>query len=190
MSDVKAELSRSFKILQGGWERESNLMLNEESWIGTWYSVLSKFDASCIHSVTNYVIGSFHRPPMLSEFYQLCIRHAKGECLEQPIASNCEVLAKDIISTLSAKLEAEESVDYLPDALLIASIILRARQMNEWRIPLTNGAVETDFVGRMRMFAHECKIWQKEADQGKGYWRQELGSRNADRDFADTPDKD
>lgn len=190
MSDVKAELSRSFKILLGGWEYESNLILNEESWIDTWYSVLSKFDAACIHNVTNYVIGSFHRPPMLSEFHQLCIRHAKGECLAQPIVSKCEVLAKDIISTLAPKLETEESVNYLPDALLIASIILRARQMNELSIPLTNGAVESDFVGRMRMFAQECKIWQKEADEGKGYWCQELGSSNADLYFSVTQDKD
>ena len=133
MSDVKAELSRSFKILQSGWERENFPVLNEESWIDTWYSVLSEFDASCIHTVTNYVIGSFHRAPMLSEFYQLCSRHTKGENLEQPIVSKCEEIAKDIVNALSGQFEFDD-VDKLPDALLMASIVMRAQQMNEWKI--------------------------------------------------------
>ncbi|MEZ9709419.1 hypothetical protein AB4254_12125 [Vibrio breoganii] len=171
---MKQELSRTYTIFSTGWDSDFCKNVSQEAWVNSWADFLHRFDKDCIHSVTNYIITNFYRPPTLGEFYKLCERQLSGELLDTPISTKAEELAKIIINNIG---HVDMDSDVTPDALMIAACVIKAKQVDHASLPLSDSIIEIDFAGRMRMFAQEAKIWLDESKQGKGFWKKELSNK-------------
>ncbi|MDC5706488.1 hypothetical protein [Vibrio europaeus] len=175
-SEVKFVVASAYDAFSKTWGELPSSRLN---WIDLWSDHLKEIPAATIKQAVEHCVRELSDCPSLPVFRKYCKRVDENESLSEPMVSIEEKIAKAILNTPKEQF-GYQNLDEFADALLIAALVISAKNHESVGLKWRNELVESEFKSRAGLFGTESVIWNNEAHKGQGYWSDILG--NIDND--------
>lgn len=169
-TEVKFAVAATYDKFATKWE----LPVRKLDFVDIWSQSLSQFTTTEINSVGDFCIKDLRSPPTLGEYFQLCTRLRTAEPLSDPIVSQVERMAYQIL----AREDYQGRNSSISDACMIAAIIASLKAYSEMGSTTPPEHIRSEMSGRLNMFFASALEWQLDAKEGKGYWAEVFSAKD------------
>jgi hypothetical protein len=159
-------LNQTFIAFMKKWPCRLDKKIMIETWANT--ALNNGIESTHIAAATQYCVNNLKDWPSVYKFKIYCERAAAGLPLNEPIITQAEELAHEILSNLPDNPAFKDNLATYSDALLIAAIAVHQASQGKAFInsPLASEAVSW----RFGMFVKEFAEWFKSAKQDANFW--------------------
>jgi hypothetical protein len=166
-SGVKFAVAATYEKFAKKW----GLSIEKLLWVDIWSPLLERFTVSEINAAADYCVNEFRRPPVPVEFIELASRHRASRPLSDPIVSKLERMAYLILASEEFT-TSDVSLSEISDACLIAAAVTHLKSYDRLLMDTNPEFLLAELGGRARMFGTHAVDWKKDAEAGRGYWRE------------------